>query len=146
MKLFDSNMKVLEKGLDAYSKRAEALANNIANVNTPNYKRKDIQFESFLEKALRDDGSSIIGKRTDEKHFQIGRENKLDGVEANFIEENSTVMRFDGNNVNKEKEKVEQTKNNIRYQFATNKISSSFSLLRSVIRNKEEALWEFLTL
>ena len=136
MKLFDSNMKVLEKGLDAYSKRAEALVNNIANVNTPNYKRKDIQFESFLEKALRDDGSSIIGKRTDEKHFQIGRENKLDGVEANFIEENSTVMRFDGNNVDIEKEKVEQTKNNIRYQFATNKISSSFSLLRSVIRNK----------
>ena len=136
MKLFDSNMKVLEKGLDAYSKRAEALANNIANVNTPNYKRKDIQFESFLEKALRDDGSSIIGKRTDEKHFQIGRENKLDGVEANFIEENSTVMRFDGNNVDIEKEKVEQTKNNIRYKFATNKISSSFSLLRSVIRNK----------
>lgn len=136
MKLFDSNMKVLEKGLDAYSKRAEALANNIANVNTPNYKRKDIQFESFLEKALRDDGSSIIGKRTDEKHFQIGRENNLDGVEANFIEENSTVMRFDGNNVDIEKEKVEQTKNNIRYQFATNKISSSFSLLRSVIRNK----------
>lgn len=136
MKLFDSNMKVLEKGLDAYSKRAEALANNIANVNTPNYKRKDIQFESFLEKVLRDDGSSIIGKRTDEKHFQIGRENNLDGVEANFIEENSTVMRFDGNNVDIEKEKVEQTKNNIRYQFATNKISSSFSLLRSVIRNK----------
>ena len=106
MKLFDSNMKVLEKGLDAYSKRAEALANNIANVNTPNYKRKDIQFESFLEKALRDDGSSIIGKRTDEKHFQIGRENKLDGVEANFIEENSTVTRFDGNNVDIEKEKA----------------------------------------
>ena len=69
-------------------------------------KRKDIQFESFLEKALRDDGSSIIGKRTDEKHFQIGRENKLDGVEANFIEENSTVMRFDGNNVDIEKEKA----------------------------------------
>ena len=116
--------------------RMDVIGNNIANVNTPNYKRKDIQFESFLEKALRDDGSSIIGKRTDEKHFQIGRENKLDGVEANFIEENSTVMRFDGNNVDIEKEKVEQTKNNIRYQFATNKISSSFSLLRSVIRNK----------
>lgn len=136
MKLFDSNMKVLEKGLDAYSKRAEALANNIANVNTPNYKRKDVQFESFLQKAISNDGSSIIGKRTDEKHFTIGTENKLDEVEASFIEERSTVSRYDGNNVDIEKEKVEQTKNNIRYQFATNKISSSFSLLRSVIRNK----------
>jgi len=110
MKLFDSNMKVLEKGLDAYSKRAEALANNIANVNTPNYKRKDVQFESFLQKAINNDGSSIIGKRTDEKHFTIGTENKLDEVEASFIEERSTVSRYDGNNVDIEKEKVEQTK------------------------------------
>lgn len=136
MKLFDNNTKILEKSLNAYSKRAEALANNIANVNTPNYKRKDIQFESFLERALRDDGSSIIGKRTDEKHFQIGLDNQLDGVEAKFIEEKSTVMRYDGNNIDIEKEKVEQTKNNIRYQFATNKISSSFNLLRTVIKNK----------
>lgn len=136
MKLFDSNTKVLEKSLNAYVKRAEALANNIANVNTPDYKRKDIKFESFLEKALRDDGSSIMGSRTNEKHLKFGVENKLDEVEAEFIEENSTAMRYDGNNVDIEKEKVEQTKNNIRYQFATNRISQDFSLIRSVIKTK----------
>jgi flagellar basal-body rod protein FlgB len=122
--------------MDAYTKRAEALADNIANVNTPNYKRKDVQFESFLQKALYEDGTSVIGRRTDEKHFKIGIENKLDNLETTFVEDKNTKMRYDGNNVDIEIEKVEQTKNNIRYQFATNKISSSFSLLRSVIRNK----------
>ena len=136
MKLFDSNFKVLEKSLNAYTERAEALAGNIANVNTPNYKRKDVKFESFLEKALRDDGTSVIGMRTNEKHFQIGTSNLLDNVQANFIEENGTSMRVDGNNIDIEKEKVEQTKNNIRYQFATNRISQNFTLLRNVIKTK----------
>lgn len=136
MKLFDSNFKVLEKSLDAYTKRAEALADNIANVNTPNFKRKDIQFESFLQKALHEDGSSVIGRRTDEKHFKIGIENKLDSVEPSFTEDKNTKMRYDGNNVDIEIEKVEQTKNNIRYQFATNRISQNFSMIRNVIKTK----------
>jgi len=136
MKLFDNNFKILEKSMDAYTKRAEALADNIANVNTPNFKRKDIQFESFLQKALHEDGSSVIGRRTDEKHFKIGIENKLDSVEPAFIEEKDTQMRVDGNNVDIEIEKVEQTKNNIRYQFATNRISQNFSMLRSVIKTR----------
>lgn len=136
MKLFGNNFTILEKSMDAYTKRAEALADNIANVNTPNYKRKDVQFESFLQKALYEDGSSVIGRRTDEKHFKIGIENKLDSVEASFTEDKNTKMRYDGNNVDIEIEKVEQTKNNIRYQFATNKISGSFTSLKSVIKSR----------
>lgn len=136
MKLFGNNFTILEKSMDAHTKRAEALADNIANVNTPNYKRKDVQFESFLQKALYEDGSSVIGRRTDEKHFKIGIENKLDSVEASFTEDKNTKMRYDGNNVDIEIEKVEQTKNNIRYQFATNKISGGFTLLKSVIKSR----------
>ena len=136
MKLFDSNFKILEKSMDAYTKRAEALADNIANVNTPNFKRKDVQFESFLQKALHEDGSSVVGKRTDEKHFKIGLENKLDNVSPTFIEDKTTEMRVDGNNVDIEIEKVEQTKNNIRYQFATNRMSQNFTMLRTVIKNR----------
>jgi flagellar basal-body rod protein FlgB len=136
MKLFGNNFKILEKSMDAYTKRAEALADNMANVNTPDYKRKDVQFESFLQKALYEDGTSVIGRRTDEKHFKIGIENKLDNLETTFVEDKNTKMRYDGNNVDIEIEKVEQTKNNIRYQFATNKISGGFTLLKSVIKSR----------
>ena len=70
MKLFDSNMKVLEKGLDAYSKRAEALANNIANVNTPNYKRKDIQLWLFSKvEYLKGTGSFTVKLNEDAKPY-----------------------------------------------------------------------------
>lgn len=136
MKLFDSNFKVLEKSLDAYTKRAEALADNMANVNTPDYKRKDVQFESFLQKALHEDGSTVVGRRTDEKHFKIGIENKLDSVESVFTEDKNTKLRNDGNNVDIEVEKVEQTKNNIRYQFATNRLTQNFTMIRNVIKTR----------
>lgn len=136
MKLFDNNIKILEKGLDAYTQRADLLANNIANINTPNYKRKDIKFESFLQQAIDGNQMSIDGKVTNEKHFTFGNTTSLDTVSPSIIEEKSTTMRNDGNNIDVEKEKVEQTKNNIRYQFATNRISQNFSLLKSVIKTK----------
>lgn len=136
MKLFDNRFTALEKSLDTYTKRAEALANNIANVNTPNYKRKDVQFESFLEKAIYEDGRSLVGIKTDKKHFKIGFDDSLSEIEGKLIEENSTTMRNDGNNVDIEKEKVEQAKNNIRYQFASTRISQNFNIIKGVIKNK----------
>lgn len=136
MKLFNNRFISLEKSLDNYSKRAELLADNIANVNTPNYKRKDIQFENFLDKALHDDGRSIVGKRTDEKHLNIGFDSSLETLKGNEFEETGTIMRNDGNNVDIEKEKVEQAKNNIRYQFASNRISQNFNIIKSVIKTR----------
>ena len=55
---------------------------------------------------------SIDGKVTNEKHFTFGNTTSLDLVSPSIIEEKSTTMRNDGNNIDVEKEKVEQTKNN----------------------------------
>jgi flagellar basal-body rod protein FlgB len=50
-------INVLDKAADASWKRDEIIANNIANVDTPGYKRKDVQFESYLMGSLLGDGS-----------------------------------------------------------------------------------------
>lgn len=136
MKLFDSNFTIAEKSLNAYAKRSEALANNIANVNTPNYKRQDIKFEGVLQKALNEDSSTIAGTRTNSKHFNINTIPSLDEVKAELIQETNTRMRNDGNNVDMEKEQAEFAKNNLRYQFATTRISQDFSMIKSVIKGK----------
>lgn len=135
MQIFDKSFGLLEKGLDAYSTRAKALANNIANVNTPNYKREDIQFENTLAAAL-DDNSRFEGKVTQNGHFEISSIPSLDNVKAEVIKEESVFMRNDGNGVDIEKEQSELTKNNLRYQFATTRISSNFNLLKGVIKGK----------
>lgn len=137
MRLFDKNFTVLEKGLDAYSERSKLIANNIANVNTPNYKRQDIQFEEILGAALKqENGGSIEGMITNPGHMAINQTPSIENVSHVVITEDSTYMRNDGNNVDIEHEMSENAENNIRYQFATNKISGSFALLKSVIRGK----------
>lgn len=136
MKLFDNNFTVVEKGLNAYSTRAEALANNIANVNTPNYKRQDIQFENIMQEALAENTHQLPGRVTNSKHFTIQEKSSLNSVRERVVTEESTNMRNDKNNVDIEKEQAEFAKNNIRYQFATDNISTRFNLLKSVIKGK----------
>ncbi|BDU50487.1 flagellar basal body rod protein FlgB [Haliovirga abyssi] len=137
MKLFSNNITILEKGLDAYSKRANVLANNIANVNTPNYKREDIQFESILRETLsKDNSEKIKGVTTNSKHFEINSTPSLENIGAKIIREDNTTMRNDGNSVDIEKEQGELAKNNIRYQFAATRLTQNFFILKSVIKGK----------
>ena len=120
MKLFDSKFTVLEKSLDAYSIRSRALANNIANVNTPKYKREDIQFEELLSEALDENNPKIEGSITNSKHMEINSIPKIESLEPNFIKEKNTFMKNDKNNVDIEKEHAEFTKNNIRNMIFVN--------------------------
>ena len=43
---------ILSKALNAYSMRSEAISNNIANVNTPNYKRSYVRLKNILQKQM----------------------------------------------------------------------------------------------
>ncbi|MGM0507742.1 MAG: flagellar basal body rod protein FlgB [Fusobacteriota bacterium] len=137
MKLFNNNITALEKSLDAYSKRSDLLANNIANVNTPNYKRQDIQFENILSDAISsDEGATISGNVTQKGHISINPETNLENVKPKLITEQNTKMRNDKNNVDIEKEQAEFAKNNIRYKFATGRLTQEFRILNTVIKTK----------
>lgn len=136
MKLFDQKFTIIEKGLNAYSKRSEALANNIANVNTPKYKRQDVNFEGLLQRALDQESGTISGIRTNSGHIEINSVDRIENIESEIIQETNTIMRNDGNNVDMEKEQAEFAKNNLRFQFATTRISQDFSLIKSMIKGK----------
>lgn len=138
MEIFDRNLTVLQKGLDAYSVRAKALSNNIANVNTPKYKREDIKFEETLAAAIDENSvqTAVYGSVTDEKHFKFGTTPVFEAVGAEVVKEEESYMRNDGNNVDIERENAEFAKNNIRYQFATNRMSQNLSILKSVIKGR----------
>ncbi len=138
MELFDRNITILNKGLDAYSVRAKALANNIANVNTPKYKREDIKFEETLAAAIDESmgGVAVNAKVTDKNHFMFGTNPIFSEVGAEIVKEEETFMRNDKNNVDIERENAEFAKNNIRYQFASNRMSQDFTILKSVIKGR----------
>ncbi len=115
------------KALDGTWERNKAISNNIANVNTPNYKRKTVNFEEQLKSSIKK--SSIRLKTTDERHISSNKPEFSPLV----IENKNTSNRIDGNNVNIDNENAELAKNNIMYNALISQISGEFKSIKNVI-------------
>jgi flagellar basal-body rod protein FlgB len=125
-----SHLKLREKALDAAWLRNEAISQNIANVDTPGYKRVSVSFEEHLESASQRNG--FKGNTTSSRHVQIGRNS--DRAKIRVTRDNTTLStRLDGNNVDIETEMASLAKNDIRYNALVQGISSSYQRIKSVI-------------
>lgn len=124
---------ILEKSLDFSSLRHKLIANNIANVNTPGFKRKDISFQTTLRKALKSSDYTLVGKRTDPRHFFIGPQ-PLEYLRPEITTDRHLINRNDENNVDIDHEVAELTKNALYYQIMTRRIAAEYSKLDMVIK------------
>jgi flagellar basal-body rod protein FlgB len=120
-------INVLDKAADASWKRDEIIANNIANVDTPGYKRKDVQFESYLMGSLLGDGS------LDHRVANVN----LSSLDATVYTDNAALSyRMDGNNVDIDTESANLAENQIRYYALLDSMSQEFSRIKSVLATK----------
>lgn len=120
-------VNVLDKAADACSVRGQLISNNMANVNTPNYKRQDIEFNSFLEAALADGNTLDEAVANVQDHLM-----EMNGVV--YTDNSNLSYRLDGNNVSIDTEEVYQTENSIRYQALIEQMSHEFSRMKAVIK------------
>lgn len=126
-------MNILERSLDASSLRHKVIANNIANVDTPGFKRSEVLFEEQLKKALEGTGNqNISGYITNRKHIPIG-DIKGAQVSTEVKVQDDTSLRNDGNNVDIDAEMARLAENTLWYQALTQQINGKFSSLRTVI-------------
>lgn len=117
-------INVLDKAADASWLRNEVISNNIANVDTPGYKRKDVQFESYLKTAVA--GSDSLDESV----------NNLDLDTLNpttYTEYPGLSYRYDGNNVDIDTESAELAKNQLRYYTLLDSMTQELSRLRAVL-------------
>ena len=117
----DKSGTLLEKMLDVSSVKHKVIANNIANVNTPGYKKMDVSFADQLEKALNE--SSV---------------NKFDALQPKIViskEDTSETVRNDGNNVDMDKEVSSLVKNTLSYNIYTQLLSKKFEDIKSAIES-----------
>ncbi|NLW07551.1 MAG: flagellar basal body rod protein FlgB [Clostridia bacterium] len=121
-------MIVLERALAAASLRQRTIAHNIANINTPGYKRQDVSFASKLSRALGLEPRLPL-RRTNPAHLPAA------GLDINpeVYRDNSTSMRNDGNNVDIEREMVDLVQNTINYNFAVQQLNTRLAMRRYVI-------------
>lgn len=125
------SLKLRAKALDAAWLRNEAIAQNIANVDTPGYKKSTVEFEEHLENAL--GNGSFKGFTTDGRHIRIGS-GDADNVKIRVTKNYRNLStRLDGNNVDIDSEMASMAKNDIRYNTLVQSISSGYQRLMSVI-------------
>ena len=128
----DKTTVIQEKALDAAWLRNEVLSHNIANVDTPTYKRKDVDFEKYLRGALNYGLDDVIVHRR--HNFRFSKQPDIGSIQANVMEEyNTMAMRIDGNNVDIDEEMAQMAKNTIRYNVITHNINGKFAKIKHAI-------------
>ena len=125
-------LTLLEKGLDASSLRQKVIADNVANVDTPGFKRSDVDFSAVLGEAMGATNPVLPLKVTSEQHLP----GVAPSAQAAVVVDQSTTLRNDGNNVDIDKEMANVAENGLYYNAATRVISSQLGLLRMVIQEK----------
>lgn len=120
-------IRVLDKAADASWLRNEAISNNIANVDTPGYKRQDVAFESVLQKAL---GSN----RYQSMDSKVSAAKPKNLSVRTFTDYSSYSYRLDGNNVDIENENVMLAENQLKYQGLLTGIQQEFTNLQTVMK------------
>lgn len=121
---------VLEKTLNGLDLRNKAISNNLANIDTPNYKQRSVTFRNQLKSAMEETNDLA---KTDSKHITIGASN-LNGVQPQVNKNTSTSFRNDGNNVNVDQEMAELAKNSLEYRAIVKQVSNQFNRMGSVIQ------------
>ena len=125
----DSYLGVQPDALKVQSKRMEVLANNLANVDTPNYKARDLDFRAALAQAGNTDAPVKLAV-TDSRHL---------GVDANGGDAAQLKYRvplapaLDGNTVDAQQEQAAFAENTVRYQATLTFLSARFKGLLTAI-------------
>ena len=134
-RIFDSAPgNLLEKALKGSSLRHKVISNNIANINTPGYKRMEVSFESELAAAATNAASertSAAMTRTHAKHL-LPTSEAIAPSRIRTIED--TSLRTDGNNVDVDAEMAAMTKNQIYYSAIAQRISGYYTNIKSAIK------------
>ena len=118
-------VNVLDKAADASWMRQEAISNNIANVNTPGYKRQDVAFEDSLQEA----SSNSRYRSTDEK---VANLSKADLRIRSYTDSSGFSYRLDGNNVDIDTENAALSRNLLKYNALVDSINHEFSMIKAV--------------
>ena len=120
---------ILDKAADASWMRENVITNNIANIDTPGYKRQDVDFESVLQKALGKTKYSSLDKKVRELNQDLGKLTK-----TSYTDAANYSYRLDRNNVDENTENAELASESLRYQLLTTAITNNFSRMQTFLK------------
>jgi len=133
----DLTTAVLTASLSGYNARNTAIANNIANAETPGYKRADVTFEAALADAVDADRQRLArGEQGFTAFDGEGVTRETDEVAPNVMSVDTTVMRVDGGNVDPDDEMAKLSANQLASQTVVSLLDKRFSQFRMAITGR----------
>ena len=119
----------LENAIQAAAMRHRVLSNNIANNDTPNFKRSDVAFEEMLTQAIGSQGNrAIAAKLTDPRH--IPNNGSYPAPSPRVVADESTAFNNNRNNVDIEKEMALLAENQLRYNLMSQQVAHEARMMR----------------
>ena len=126
---FDNHLGVHDNALLLFERRTQLLAENISNADTPNYKARDINFESVLQGVKKD---QVKLHTTQQDHISLSSDAVGQHIEYRVPQQNSA----DNNTVDMQMEKAAFAENSVRYQTALDILSRRFSGLTNAFKGE----------
>ena len=112
--MFESvTSRALVSALDGLTDRQRAISDNVANLNTPNFRARRVAFEDALAASVRSGDGAVTS------------------TESRSLE----PTRLNGNNVNIDTETLANQDTMLRYQFATQALNGQFTSIRTALRS-----------
>ena len=122
-------INVLDKAADGAWMRNQAIAHNIANADTPGYKRQDVSFEAELKHALKASKYVSLDQKVDNLN-KVGLSRINPRTYSDYA---GYSYRLDRNNVDIDTENVELASNQLKYNALVQSINEEFSNIKTVL-------------
>ena len=127
----DLALRSISFALDGLSLRQQVTANNIANVDTPNFKAQQVSFEEQLQQTLNRDENNLQLKTTAPGHLQYKTSPDSDLI---AVKRHDNTLRNDGNNVDIDLEMTTLAETTVRFQALTQLAGTKLALLKDIVR------------
>ncbi|MBN2652352.1 MAG: flagellar basal body rod protein FlgB [Spirochaetales bacterium] len=132
---FGRNLDILNRSLSVEQLRRNVITDNMANADTPNFKRTDVSFETELKKALHyKKQAPFDAKMTDSRHIPFEVKPDYRDVKPKRNLDYLSQTDNNGNNVDIEVESMLALQNQMRYDMLTRAVSSQFNLIAKVLK------------
>ncbi len=135
---FMQSLRLLERALDTAVLRRKVLANNIANVDVPHFKRSELSFEAEIKRAV--DAKKELSAQPPLRaihplHIVKRSAPAMEGVMPRIHIDYNSTMRNDGNNVDIEDEANKLVRNQLQYNLLVDRLTGTFRHLNTLIRS-----------
>lgn len=132
---FGRSIDLMQRSMDVNQLRRRVIANNIANSDTPNFKRSEVNFESEMKRVFEENQVHTLEARvSDERHIAFNQTRDYQDVQPSIRLDYLSTTKANGNNVDIEVESMNALQNQLMYELMVSYVNHQFQQMQIALR------------